>query len=73
MADIPPPVDTHEPRGPNFPLVVAAATVVMLVLFVAAYILLHHDARKFMLQPQTHPTSFLHHVHPIPCIIFSAD
>ena len=59
MASIPPPVDTHVPRGPNSSLVAALAVVLLFVILAAAYVLLHHDARKLMLQPQTHSTGLI--------------
>jgi hypothetical protein len=59
MEGIPPPVDTHVPKGPNFGLVVAIAVVLLFVILAAAYVLLHHDARKLMLQPQTHASLIL--------------
>jgi len=59
MANIPPPTDTHIPKGPNFALVVAIAVVLLFVILAAAYVLLHHDARKLMLQPQTHSTGLI--------------
>jgi hypothetical protein len=57
MDTIPPAVDTHVPRGPNFSLVVALAVALLFIILVAAYLLLHHAAHNLMPQSPARATS----------------
>ena len=62
MASIPPPVDTHVPRGPNSSLVAALAVVLLFVILAVAYVFLHHDAHKLLPKSQTYsPGLILRH------------
>ena len=55
MADIPPPVDTHVPRGPQSSLVAVLAFLLLLAFCVVAYLFLHHTAPKVLPPaPQNH-------------------
>ena len=68
MANQDPTADYRKyPKGPNFLGIVIGSSVVILVVLVAIYFFLHHDASKVIQHPPNQtPNSFSHPLLPTP-------